>query len=321
MADKNIKEKEKDEKPTNLTKIPQNTGLKEIEKKELAPKKEAAIIEVGIKKEITVREKTKIFFQDLKIRFKNLFSPEKKIKYLPEYYDLPYRYNKDTVKILAQTPKKLFVYWDFDDSMKREITENFGEYFWEKTYPVLIVRDITKNHSFEIEIDDFANSWYIDIPDDSSIYQVEIGRKIKENYEYNPKIEFEIKKNKFITGKLRLNKEDLTKELLEQQFIDEYKDFDLDAPIVTFSKDDYIHLGSSNDIVSPRGHVDFESLENILTFRNIFTNDEFTMSVKRRKAVSELYKDYEYDHEAVYRDEKSRSSWLTTSGLAFERNI
>jgi len=42
-------------------------------------------------------------------------APAKKITISPEYYDLPYRYNKTLVKILAQTPKRLFVYWDIAD--------------------------------------------------------------------------------------------------------------------------------------------------------------------------------------------------------------
>lgn len=278
-----------------------------------------AIIEVGTKKEPTVREKTKIFFDDLRIRFKNLFSPEKKIKYLPEYYDLPYRYNKDTVKILAQTPNKLFVYWDFDDTMKKEITEKYGEYFWDKTYPVLIVRNVSKNYSFEIKIDDFANSWYLDIPDNSSVYKVEIGRKLKEDFEYSPRIEFEIRKNKYINRNLALDKENLTREILEQRFIDENKDFNFYGPTITFTKDEYIHFGTSNNIVSPNGHILFDSIQTDLRFRNISTGEEYDVEYRKKQAISELYNGYDDD---IYKSgERSRSSWLTTSGLAFERNV
>lgn len=276
------------------------------------------IIEVGTKKEPTIREKTRIFFNDLKIRFKNLFSPEKKIKYLPEYYDLPYKYNKDTVKILAQTPKKLFVYWDFDDKIKKEITEKYGEYFWDKTYPVLIVRNITKNYSFEVKIDDFANSWYLDIPDDTSVYKVEIGRKLKENFEYSPRIEFEIRKNKYIDKHLKLDKENLTRAILEQRFIDENKDFNFYGPTIKFTKDEYIHFGSSNPIVSPNGHILFDTMNNILKFKNITTGEEYDVELRRKSAISTLYNEYD---ENIYKEEKSRSSYLTTSGLAFERNI
>ena len=40
---------------------------------------------------------------------------KKRNEFLSEYYDLPYKYNKTVVKILAQTPKTLFVYWEISD--------------------------------------------------------------------------------------------------------------------------------------------------------------------------------------------------------------
>ena len=39
---------------------------------------------------------------------------KKKVE-IVEYYDLPYRYNQTVVKVLAQTPNTLFVYWDISD--------------------------------------------------------------------------------------------------------------------------------------------------------------------------------------------------------------
>ena len=41
----------------------------------------------------------------------------------PEYYDLPYRYNKTVVKILAQTPTNLFVYWEISDDDREKLKE------------------------------------------------------------------------------------------------------------------------------------------------------------------------------------------------------
>lgn len=97
-----------------------------------------------------------------------------------EYYDLPYRYNETVVRILAQTPKILFVYWDISDSDRVKYRERYGEYFFNDTYPVLVVHNKTFNYYQEIEINDFANSWYITIPDSRSEYNVELGRRFKE---------------------------------------------------------------------------------------------------------------------------------------------
>ena len=56
-----------------------------------------------------------------------------------EYYDLPYRYNQTVVKVLAQTPNTLFVYWDISDEDKNKYIEEYGEYFFNNTKPVLII--------------------------------------------------------------------------------------------------------------------------------------------------------------------------------------
>lgn len=98
-----------------------------------------------------------------------------------EYYDLPYRYNETTVKMLAQTPKTLFVYWEIADSDRENYIKQYGTDFSEKTKPVLIIRNTTMNYTFEIEINDFANCWYFNINDEKCEYSVELGRRPKEN--------------------------------------------------------------------------------------------------------------------------------------------
>ena len=99
---------------------------------------------------------------------------------LLEYYDLPYRYNQTTVKMLAQTPKRLFVYWDISDNDREKYINEYGEKIFENTRPVLVIHNKTMNYSFEIEINDFANCWYFDINDEKCEYSVELGRRPKE---------------------------------------------------------------------------------------------------------------------------------------------
>lgn len=119
---------------------------------------------------------------------------KRKIEVL-EYYDLPYRYNQTIVKVLAQTPTTLFVYWDISDLDRQNLINEYGEKFFEETKPFLIIHNETNNYSFEVEINDFANSWYLHIPDSKCIYNIELGRKpinqnkqsikpISENYIY-----------------------------------------------------------------------------------------------------------------------------------------
>ena len=102
----------------------------------------------------------------------------KKVEVL-EYYDLPYRYNQTVVKILAQTPNTLFVYWDISDLDRKKYIDEYGEDFFQSTVPVLIVHNKTMNYSFEIEINDFANSWYFNVNDAKCDYEIELGRRAR----------------------------------------------------------------------------------------------------------------------------------------------
>lgn len=96
---------------------------------------------------------------------------------IAEYYDLPYRYNETIVKILYQTPNILFVYWDISDADRKKFTDEFGDDFFNVTKPILKIFNLTKNYNFEVEIDDFANSWYINVNDADCDYKVELARK------------------------------------------------------------------------------------------------------------------------------------------------
>ena len=70
-------------------------------------------------------------------------------KILPtEYYDLPQKYNKTVVKVLAQTPKTLFVYWEISDADIEKFKKQYGDNFFETTKPVLIIHNDTLNYSF-----------------------------------------------------------------------------------------------------------------------------------------------------------------------------
>ena len=108
-----------------------------------------------------------------------------------EYYDLPQKYNKTVVKVLAQTPKTLFIYWEISDDDIEKFKKDYGENFFETTKPVLIIHNDTLNYSFEVEINDFANSWYLHVNDSKSNYRIELCRRpiqvnnnIKSDYIY-----------------------------------------------------------------------------------------------------------------------------------------
>ena len=94
-----------------------------------------------------------------------------------EYYDLPYRYNQTVIKVLAQTPTTLFIYWDISDEDRENYKKQYGENFFNITKPVLIVYNDTLGYNFEVEINDFANSWYLHVADSKCDYRIELGRR------------------------------------------------------------------------------------------------------------------------------------------------
>lgn len=141
-------------------------------------------------KKVADKSTTKTTRKATKITATKKSTKKEKVEII-EYYDLPYRYNQTVVKVLAQTPNTLFVYWDISDDDKNKYIEEYGEYFFNNTKPVLIVHNLTMNYSFEIDINDFANSWYLTVADSNCDYKIELGRRpineyvtINNNYLY-----------------------------------------------------------------------------------------------------------------------------------------
>lgn len=187
-----------------------------------------------------------------------------------EYYDLPYRYNQTVVKLLAQTPTTLFVYWDISDTDKNNLLEQYGYDFFEKTRPILIIHNDTMNYSFEVEINDFANSWYLHVNDSNCNYRIELGRKPVYNYIQN---------------------KNLPKEILEDKnsYVNKYPSKPLDK--------DYFYITTSNSLESPNDHILFDSFSNnSIEIRNIKTNNQYTKSItsmKFRKNINKIYNIYD----------------------------
>ena len=191
---------------------------------------------------------------------------EKKPIYMLEYYDLPYRYNETVVKVLAQTPKKLFVYWDIADSDREKYIKAFGDDFYYKTYPVLLLYNEDKKYVREIAVNDFANSWYIDIQDPKTKYIIQLGRK----FNNMPQVDFS---------------------KVEEQHI--------------ILRTDYLPIAESNMMEAPNDHILLESLPNYITFRNVKTGEETRIKLDRFKdAYGNNYdvKDFYNEH---YKDEVS----------------
>src|SRR5699024_1082614 len=101
----------------------------------------------------------------------------KKVASTLEYYDLPAFYNKTIIKILAQTPSCLFVYWEIAEQDRLNLEKIYSNTLFQDTKPYLVIINETMNYSFEVEVNDYANSWYIHIGDSDCKYEVKLIRK------------------------------------------------------------------------------------------------------------------------------------------------
>lgn len=139
-------------------------------KKESSKKSTSTVKKTTTKKQTTTTKKTTA-------KSKKTSTTSTKKIWPVEYYDLPQKYNQTVVKVLAQTPKTLFIYWEISDDDIEKFKKDYGDKFFETTKPVLIIHNDTLNYSFEVEINDFANSWYLHVNDSKSDYRIELGRR------------------------------------------------------------------------------------------------------------------------------------------------
>ena len=282
---------EKKEKASSKTKATKAKSVKKESKEKTSSSKTKKA--VAKKETKTAEKKSKVTktTKATKESTKNNKTTAKKLEqeYLQEYYDLPYRYNETVVKILAQTPKRLFVYWDVSEKDKETYLNAFGEDFFEKTYPVLLVHNEEMNYTFEVPINDFANSWYLDIQDPKTKYVVQLGRKFRNIQDVRP-----------------------VREIVQKENIN--------------LQNDYIHITDSNKLEVPNDHILFETIKNQVTYRNVKTGNEYKKDIsdifeklsKRYKEadIKEMYKELYGDE--ISRDILSNPSSGTLSSSSFK---
>lgn len=201
---------------------------------------------------------------------KKTSSKKKVVPVVNEYYDLPFRYNQTIVRILAQTPNKLFIYWDISDEDRNNYEKKYGSDFFYNTRPYLIVTNTTMNYTFEVEINDFANSWYLNINDASCDYKVELARKFIVDSKHDASIN------------------NTAEEHLTPYFANET-----------------LTITSSNELEVPNDHILIEKLGSSVFFRNVKTNiveEKSTSSLSFMQKIGNIYNIYDL-YKQMYHDE------------------
>ena len=198
-----------------------------------------------------------------------------KLNNIAEYYDLPYRYNETVVKVLAQNPTTLFVYWDISDNDRMLFEEKYGKDFFTTTKPILIVHNLTYNYTYEVEINDFANNWYLTVTDSNSKYVIELARK-------------------------RIDPNEI--------FMND--GYDLNTLPQTF-----LRVSASNIIESPNDHILFFKDNQRISFINTVTNKitEKVINLKNdKKDITAIYSHYSLDEDDQF-DFTNPSSTMTSN--------
>jgi len=104
---------------------------------------------------------------------------------LQSLYRLPESYGDTRIALMAVDPHLLYTYWEIGHDKLKSFKENVGTKILENSYSALRITNISKNFYFFIRLNDFSTSWYINVPDSSCIYVVEIGRMFLDEFFIN----------------------------------------------------------------------------------------------------------------------------------------
>ena len=292
---KKVSDKTKDVKAKKDSAVEKKTTTKKATPKKKENEKKAAkktMIKKSSAKKVATKKTTKKVTSKKEVVKTEIEKKINKKNYIVEYYELPYRYNETMVKILAQTPKKLFVYWDISDDDIKKYKKVFGENFFYDTYPVLLIHNEELDYTFEVAVNDFANSWYVDINDAKCKYTVNLGRKFKNISELN-----------------------VDNNIIKQENID--------------LKNDYLQISSSNKLEIPNDRILFDRLGKNIKFKNIKNNVETIKKIENvvlnKEGNLEIYNIYNL-YQEIYKNEieenifdlNNPSSGNTSSKIQFK---
>lgn len=117
----------------------------------------------------------------------SLPSPYRKKKGITPKYnfktDLPEQYHKTCLRAIPRDPSWIFLYWEITNEALDTIKDSIGDETFNATKPILRVSDITgidynggnALSFFDIEINRYADNWYIKVPHPGRTYVVENG--------------------------------------------------------------------------------------------------------------------------------------------------
>lgn len=111
---------------------------------------------------------------------------EPRVSPAPPYDELPLAYGDNRIVLMVRDPEWLFAYWEINNQTKAEFARRFGSYAWDGSQPLIKVYDTTgvifdgtnANDTQDVWINDYANSWHINVGKPDRVFVAEIGRVI-----------------------------------------------------------------------------------------------------------------------------------------------
>ena len=115
-----------------------------------------------------------------------IFNPEQSPVAGPKYFfrtDIPDVYNDTYMRALPRDPEWVFVYWEISESSRNALKAKMGGAAYNSSKKLLRLYDVTgRNYDgsnaqgyTDIEINEYANNWYVRVPAPGRTYLVECG--------------------------------------------------------------------------------------------------------------------------------------------------
>lgn len=171
-------------------------------------------------------------------------------------YHLPEGYDDNKITLLARDPHSLYAYWEVSETRKSNFKYEFGEGLWNRSVPVLKIINVSKNTSSFIRVNDFSNSWFINVEDANSLYVAELGRFVADQFfinlacsNYISTPSNSISSN---TGASFINYKDLRSGKLDLEAGQIYETFDIQTNIIAeigLSSPELFGIGINNPFV------------------------------------------------------------------------
>jgi hypothetical protein len=160
---------------------------KKPEKSPVFAKRAVAKTEIKISKTPEPKKNGRLFRQQVPKTSEPAQQNAKKASWAgPKYFfetDIPDSYGETYMRAMPRDPQWLFAYWEISEATRKELRANMGESAFSSAKMIVRLVDVTDinydgtnaERYVDIEINEFANNWYVQVPESGRSYVLELG--------------------------------------------------------------------------------------------------------------------------------------------------